>query len=167
MTGHKVTRLYLSPFRFFFCAKRLCNRATRAETTPRRRIHRRRHIAFQNEIKVYLFEYIGNIAILAVAILGLTANAQTETISLDASVFFASASHEPDSEELDKLATFATKAKIVHVDVDPAEIGKNRSVDVPIVGDAWIQIVAVPLAMHSIAVGVFVAGITDAISVLV
>lgn len=31
---------------------------------------------------------------------------------------------------------FAPDAKIIHVDVDPAEIGKIRAVDVPIVGDA-------------------------------
>jgi acetolactate synthase-1/2/3 large subunit len=33
------------------------------------------------------------------------------------------------------LKTFAPKARIVHADIDPAEIGKNRAVDVPIVGD--------------------------------
>ncbi len=33
------------------------------------------------------------------------------------------------------LKTFAPNAKIVHADIDPAEIGKNRAVDVPIVGD--------------------------------
>ncbi len=32
--------------------------------------------------------------------------------------------------------TFAPEARIIHVDVDPAEIGKVRAVDVPIVGDA-------------------------------
>ena len=41
-----------------------------------------------------------------------------------------------DDRVTGKLATFATKAKIVHIDIDPAEIGKNRSVDIPIVGDA-------------------------------
>ncbi|MDD5382933.1 MAG: biosynthetic-type acetolactate synthase large subunit [Candidatus Margulisbacteria bacterium] len=34
------------------------------------------------------------------------------------------------------LPTFAPKAKHIHIDVDPAEIGKNIKVDVPIVGDA-------------------------------
>jgi acetolactate synthase I/II/III large subunit len=34
------------------------------------------------------------------------------------------------------LAEFAPHAKIVHIDVDPAEIGKNVPVHVPIVGDA-------------------------------
>ncbi|MFQ5555505.1 MAG: acetolactate synthase large subunit [Acidimicrobiia bacterium] len=36
------------------------------------------------------------------------------------------------------VATFAPTAKVVHVDVDPAEIGKVRAVDVPIVGDAKV-----------------------------
>ena len=34
------------------------------------------------------------------------------------------------------LATFAPKAQIVHIDLDPAEIGKNVRADLPIVGDA-------------------------------
>ena len=33
-------------------------------------------------------------------------------------------------------STFAPDAKVIHADVDPAEIGKIRAVDVPIVGDA-------------------------------
>jgi acetolactate synthase I/II/III large subunit len=36
------------------------------------------------------------------------------------------------------LATFAPHARVIHVDVDPAEIGKNRAVDVPIVGDVKV-----------------------------
>lgn len=34
-----------------------------------------------------------------------------------------------------QLSTFAPKATVVHADIDPAEIGKNRHADVPIVGD--------------------------------
>lgn len=33
------------------------------------------------------------------------------------------------------IARFAPNAKIIHIDIDPAEIGKNVRVDVPIVGD--------------------------------
>jgi acetolactate synthase I/II/III large subunit len=35
-----------------------------------------------------------------------------------------------------RLADFAPKAKIIHIDIDPAEIGKNVPTDVPIVADA-------------------------------
>jgi len=41
-----------------------------------------------------------------------------------------------DDRVTGKLSTFAPEAKIVHADIDPAEIGKNRAADVPIVGDA-------------------------------
>ena len=34
------------------------------------------------------------------------------------------------------LTTFAPGAKVIHADIDPAEISKNRYADVPIVGDA-------------------------------
>lgn len=33
------------------------------------------------------------------------------------------------------LSSFAPEAKVIHADIDPAEIGKNRHADVPIVGD--------------------------------
>ena len=36
------------------------------------------------------------------------------------------------------LKSFAPHAKVVHVDIDPAEIGKNREPDVPIVGDGAV-----------------------------
>jgi acetolactate synthase I/II/III large subunit len=35
-----------------------------------------------------------------------------------------------------RVSGFAPKARIIHIDIDPAEIGKNVRVDVPIVGDA-------------------------------
>ncbi|MFJ4187843.1 acetolactate synthase large subunit [Kitasatospora sp. NPDC089509] len=41
-----------------------------------------------------------------------------------------------DDRVTGKLDSFAPYAKIVHADIDPAEIGKNRPADVPIVGDA-------------------------------
>ncbi|WP_353816237.1 acetolactate synthase large subunit [Agromyces sp. SYSU T00266] len=41
-----------------------------------------------------------------------------------------------DDRVTGKAALFAPEAKVVHVDIDPAEIGKIRAADVPIVGDA-------------------------------
>jgi acetolactate synthase-1/2/3 large subunit len=38
------------------------------------------------------------------------------------------------------LGSFAPHARVVHVDIDPAEIGKNREPDVPIVGDCAIVV---------------------------
>jgi acetolactate synthase-1/2/3 large subunit len=41
-----------------------------------------------------------------------------------------------DDRVTGKLDSFASEARIVHADIDPAEISKNRRADVPIVGDA-------------------------------
>ncbi|MEU7856850.1 acetolactate synthase large subunit [Nonomuraea sp. NPDC049141] len=40
-----------------------------------------------------------------------------------------------DDRVTGQLSTFAPHAKVVHADIDPAEISKNRHADVPIVGD--------------------------------
>ncbi|MGB7361449.1 MAG: acetolactate synthase large subunit [Rhodococcus sp. (in: high G+C Gram-positive bacteria)] len=40
-----------------------------------------------------------------------------------------------DDRVTGRLDSFAPEAKVVHADIDPAEIGKNRFADVPIVGD--------------------------------
>ncbi|MFC1918001.1 biosynthetic-type acetolactate synthase large subunit, partial [Chloroflexota bacterium] len=40
-----------------------------------------------------------------------------------------------DDRVTGNISTFATQAHIIHIDLDPAEIGKNVRVDVPIVGD--------------------------------
>jgi acetolactate synthase-1/2/3 large subunit len=41
-----------------------------------------------------------------------------------------------DDRVTGKVSTFAPNARIIHIDIDPAEIGKNVSTEVPIVGDA-------------------------------
>ncbi|MEF2655401.1 MAG: biosynthetic-type acetolactate synthase large subunit [Eggerthellaceae bacterium] len=42
-----------------------------------------------------------------------------------------------------KLVDFAPDAKVIHVDVDPAEIGKNRIPQIPIVGDAKVVLAGI------------------------
>ena len=41
-----------------------------------------------------------------------------------------------DDRVTGQLSTFAPNAQVIHADIDPAEISKNRRADVPIVGDA-------------------------------
>jgi acetolactate synthase-1/2/3 large subunit len=40
-----------------------------------------------------------------------------------------------DDRVTGRLAAFAPHARVIHVDIDPAEISKNRTADIPIVGD--------------------------------
>ena len=40
-----------------------------------------------------------------------------------------------DDRATGKISAFAPDAKVIHIDIDPAEVGKNIKVDVPIVGD--------------------------------
>ena len=47
-----------------------------------------------------------------------------------------------DDRVTGKLSTFAPNAKVVHADIDAAEIGKNRKADAPIVGDLKLTIAA-------------------------
>lgn len=53
-----------------------------------------------------------------------------------------------DDRVTGQLDSFAPNATIIHVDIDPAEIGKNRLADVPIVGDAAIAIAALVTAVR-------------------
>lgn len=47
-----------------------------------------------------------------------------------------------DDRATAKVSGFAPQATIIHIDIDPAEIGKNVPVDVPIVGDAKVVLQA-------------------------
>jgi acetolactate synthase I/II/III large subunit len=54
-----------------------------------------------------------------------------------------------DDRVTGKLAAFAPKAKVVHADIDPAEIGKNRRPDVAIVGDLRTVLADLATAMRA------------------
>lgn len=53
-----------------------------------------------------------------------------------------------DDRVTGKLSSFAPHARVIHLDIDPAEIGKNRAVDVSLVGDARAAIAAL---CHAVA----------------
>ncbi len=54
-----------------------------------------------------------------------------------------------DDRVTGRLDSFAPLAKVVHADIDPAEIGKNRFADVPIVGDAREVITELTAALEA------------------
>jgi len=47
-----------------------------------------------------------------------------------------------DDRVTGKLSTFAPNAKVIHADIDPAEIGKNKHADVALIGDLRLTIEA-------------------------
>src|SRR5215475_11731681 len=56
-----------------------------------------------------------------------------------------------DDRVTGRLAAFAPHAKVIHVDIDPAEVGKNRVPDVPIVGDVKKVITSILQELESLA----------------
>jgi acetolactate synthase-1/2/3 large subunit len=54
-----------------------------------------------------------------------------------------------DDRVTGKLSTFAPEAKVIHADIDPAEISKNRHADVPIVGDVREVIADLVVALQT------------------
>ena len=54
-----------------------------------------------------------------------------------------------DDRVTGKLSSFATKAKVIHADIDPAEIGKNRHADVPLIGDLKLTLKALIPAVQT------------------
>ncbi|MGI8536394.1 MAG: acetolactate synthase large subunit [Mycobacteriales bacterium] len=55
-----------------------------------------------------------------------------------------------DDRVTGKLSSFAPGAAIIHADIDPAEIGKNRTADVPIVGDCRETIADLVVALQEV-----------------
>jgi len=58
-----------------------------------------------------------------------------------------------DDRVTGKISAFAPDAKIVHVDIDPAELGKVRRPDVAIAGDARVVIEELLRALESLGLG--------------
>ena len=58
-----------------------------------------------------------------------------------------------DDRVTGNVRTYAPYARIVHVDIDPAEIGKNVAVEVPIVGDAKRVLAALTPMVEAVAAG--------------
>jgi acetolactate synthase-1/2/3 large subunit len=56
-----------------------------------------------------------------------------------------------DDRVTGRLSAFAPHAKVIHVDIDPAEIGKNRVPDLPIVGDVKRVMQKLIKVLHELA----------------
>jgi len=56
-------------------------------------------------------------------------------MAVDAADLIIAIGMRMDDRATAKVSSFAPHARIIHIDIDPAEIGKNVRVDVPIVGD--------------------------------
>src|SRR5690606_33376204 len=71
---------------------------------------------------------------LSLGMLGMHGTAYRNYAATDCALLIAAGARF-DDRVTGRLDTFAPKAKVIHIDIDPAEIGKNVKPDVPIVGD--------------------------------
>jgi acetolactate synthase-1/2/3 large subunit len=74
---------------------------------------------------------------LAVGMLGMHGTAYANFAVSDCDLLIAVGARF-DDRVTGKLDEFACHAKVIHIDIDPAEVGKNRAPEVPIVGDVQL-----------------------------
>jgi acetolactate synthase-1/2/3 large subunit len=74
---------------------------------------------------------------LAVGMLGMHGTAYANFAVSDCDLLIAVGARF-DDRVTGKLDEFASHAKVIHIDIDPAEVGKNRAPEVPIVGDVQL-----------------------------
>ncbi|MCP8303992.1 MAG: biosynthetic-type acetolactate synthase large subunit [archaeon] len=71
---------------------------------------------------------------LSLGVLGMHGSAEANKLILEADVLLAAGARFSD-RTTGKIEEFCPDTKIIHIDIDPSEIGKNKAIDVPIVGD--------------------------------
>ncbi|MCP8312268.1 MAG: biosynthetic-type acetolactate synthase large subunit [Candidatus Methylarchaceae archaeon HK02M1] len=71
---------------------------------------------------------------LSLGVLGMHGSAEANKLISEADVILAAGVRFSD-RTTGKIDEFCPDAKIIHIDIDPSEIGKNKAIDVPIVGD--------------------------------
>ncbi|MGB9728008.1 MAG: biosynthetic-type acetolactate synthase large subunit, partial [Nitrososphaeria archaeon] len=76
---------------------------------------------------------------LSLGVVGMHGSPEANKAILEADVLLAVGCRFSDRTTCN-ISDFCPDAKIIHVDIDASEIGKNRVVDVPIVGDANITL---------------------------
>jgi acetolactate synthase-1/2/3 large subunit len=71
---------------------------------------------------------------LALGPIGMHGHAEANKLIIESDVLLAIGARFSD-RSVGKFDEFGQRMKIIHIDIDPAEIGKNKTVDVPLVGD--------------------------------
>ncbi len=85
---------------------------------------------------------------LALGMLGMHGRMAANLAVTESDVLFAVGTRFSDRSTGD-VSCFAPKAKIIHIDIDPVEIGKNIRVDLPIVSDAKLALTAIIKGLRS------------------
>ncbi len=85
---------------------------------------------------------------LALGMLGMHGRMAANTVVTESDTLLAVGVRFSDRSTAD-VRYFAPKAKIIHIDIDPVEIGKNVRVDLPVVGDAKRSLAAIIKELRS------------------